>query len=273
MHSKVSARDVPLEVASTMLIEQLSLIDQHTLQLLSRNMEPILDIYFDLLRVHNHAGAPRTASIARAATHLYKRNVSSVTTTEDLAKLLTAQCGISDEVAREVAKVSWDAVTVALVSRTGTILDPVTGLTFPPASRAIDYRRRPENTSGKRMSFGEYMADHDVGWGEYTSRIAMATFWLIDLDRPAYTAGLYLAEKEADDRGLLPKSAERAAHIDSFFLRNGVLTTTHLSNPPVVAQWQAKLINYIRKLEGTVHRGNRSIAEIEALSGKANIAK
>lgn len=180
----------------------------------------------------------------------------------DLIDYIQQVGGVDRELSKKMSDVIFDAVTIHLVMQGEKIVDPITKLSFPPEARSVEYRQRPNRPDGDRMTFEDYMRDPEVGWGDYTSKNAMASFWLMELDRPAYLAGLYLADKEADLQGAAPKSNIRSVITDEFFFRHGVLTTTHLTHPTRDIRWQATILNYVRKLQTKLHRGNKSREEL-----------
>jgi hypothetical protein len=192
----------------------------------------------------------------------YSSDVRRFKNWSDIHLYLASEGGVPEHISAKLAEVIWGGVNVALVESAPVFIDPITKLEFPPKAPPVDYRRRPNDAAGERMGFAEYMFNVDVGWGSYTLRTAMASFWLMEMDKPAYNAGLYLAEKEADAMGLAPKSPSRSQAIDAFFLRHGVLTTTHLTAPSPEYQWQAQVISYARKLQGKIHRGNKTLDEL-----------
>jgi hypothetical protein len=120
--------------------------------------------------------------------------------------------------------------------RAAALVDPNSGLVLPPTP-GKPYRERRHHPDGRRLNVLEHLQEE---YGPYIEAGLLFSGHLQEIDKPAYQALLYLAEKEAKARG-----QKRGSNTAEFCLRHGVLTSEHVSNPPLGRERQIQLIKQL----------------------------
>jgi len=137
---------------------------------------------------------------------------------------------LTDPILSEMALIAIDELTRP------SIIDPTTGLILPPAARK-PYRERGHHPDGRRLTIFEHLRRE---YGEYIDAGLLFSGHLLEIDKPAYEALLYQAEKEAKEKG-----EKRGSNTAEFCLRHGVLTGDHLTSPPPGRDHQIELIKLL----------------------------
>lgn len=161
----------------------------------------------------------------------------------------------------QLSNTALRAAIITLINEPGQLRDPVSGLLLPPQPRKVKFQDRGKTPAGRRMTYDEYLADRETGWGEYTQNALLGSFWILEYDKALYNALLYRANAEADESGVASQGNERAAAVDEFFLALGILTPNHLENPPAGREWQARLLAFVRKQQYSAPKGRTKRSE------------
>ncbi|MBS0251081.1 MAG: hypothetical protein JSR78_08450 [Proteobacteria bacterium] len=149
--------------------------------------------------------------------------------------------------AKVVAKAAALAVKVLLDNEGGIteeVIDDVTGLVLPP-KLVKPYRERGHHQNGKRLNVFEHLA---LEYPDYLKNRLLFSGHIQAIDRPAYEALVYLANKDAKALG-----KRGSSHLAAFLWQHGILAAEHLMNPPPGVERQAKVIKDFqdkRKNEG-----------------------
>lgn len=116
-------------------------------------------------------------------------------------------------------------------------IDSVSGLVLPP-KMGKPYRERGHHSNGRRLDLFEHLEQE---YGPYLDAGLLFSGHLFELDRPAYEALLYSAEKEAKAKGL-----KKGVNTADFALRHKLLTSEHLATPPEGYERQAEILRNLR---------------------------
>lgn len=193
--------------------------------------------------------------------------VKGVSSPTQLRELLERSHGVQPGVIltesslKLISETAFNAVIAGVIANPGTFRDPVTRLELPPKPRDTDFQCRRKGPSGKRMTYADYLADTEIGWGQYTTHHLITSSWINELDRNLYLALMYQSNKEADESGVPNDHIRRTAAHDEFFLRHGILSPGHLENPPMGYERQATTLTFATKLALELPKGRRPRTE------------
>lgn len=137
--------------------------------------------------------------------------------------------------------------------------DRVSGLVLPP-KLVTPYRQRGHHEDGSRLSVFEHL---QAEYPEYLKHKLLFSGHIQLIDRPAYQALLYLADKDAKEKKL-----PRATHTPDFLWQHGILTSEHLMNPPEGAERSAEVLRALqgkRKIAGVI---NSVTSKLEKTGGQ-----
>jgi hypothetical protein len=142
------------------------------------------------------------------------------------------------------------------IAQSGKVIDPVTDLVLPPPP-GKPYQERSSMPTGERPDAFEHLQK------EYSAYIKAGLLFsghILEIDKPAYEAALYLARKEVR---LKQSNGEQITTAD-VFLEHGIVAGEHLENPPKHLERQIELINRARALAmAPKARGRRSTIQSE----------
>lgn len=150
------------------------------------------------------------------------------------------------------AEPTWDSNVI----QAGRVVDPVSKLILPPATGA-PYQERARKPNGERADAFEHLQQE---YGAYIKAGILFSGHVLEIDRPAYEAALYLARKEVRAKS---STGEQVTTAD-VFLAHGILAGEHLEHPPEHLKRQVELINRARALAmAPKARGRRTSAPNE----------